>query len=518
MDEEVRRFLEEVERESEELLTGLEGGTPEASAEETPSPTSPAPAGGAATPPPTPPVPPTTPTPTAPAGGTATPSPPTPPAPPTPPTPPPPALDVDSVVGISSAYGINPEGIKPAVEKPKKNSEPPKREKNKSSSGKDKDIMAVFWDMILDCYGWCIDKMVDIPLDFLEWVIYAKAEEEKGAKGDSILDLAEKETKNLSSGIDKITEQAKQVHSDIKRNVSLIAEGEAGNWSRIASIKPDKLNEIKRYTEDVLVPSYREYLIDPNSPGATAYANFEKFPEVLDRSSRKIKGIGAMANTLAALDILSDKDVDIMPESYTSKYIELKEKMSERTIDYAEVRRITEELIDIVPGDEAFAIIKDNLEQIKNKTSTSDKNGIFECMENINKETSDEGNKARIAQLGIRSRSSVYMGKILSNLDKIYEECGTDVDRRNETMSNYLKHINEKIKSVAETATQADKEVRSDIAVSEKKRNKMAEATASVDNFEFDGRPISAHATSIRNSENIFANPDVIYGYMVGRV
>ncbi len=434
-------------------------------------------------------------------------------------TPPPSPIDTDTVVaGISSAYGINPAEIQPEAEVSSSKDEKPKEKPKKDKDDfKEKDIMAVFWNMILKAYAWCIDKAVDIPIEFLEWVLYAKPVQEKAPKGDSWLDITNVEKKSFIKNIDKTNKNAKTVHEEINKNVCLIAAGEQASWSNLANINAGSLGDIKRYTEDVLVPAYRCYQINPDAPEARAYVNFNKIPEILEKSGKKIKMIGSLAYSLAAIKILADEDTGCMPDGFLSKYNELKKKMSARTIDYVGVGNVADELAATIPADNTFDAIREHVRIIKQKTTTLDKNSILSQIEAMNKNISEDKEK-KYKRAKITKNSTQYIDKILANFDKIYENCGTDVDKRNETIRSYYEHINKNIASVASVASQADVEVKSKIAVSDKKRKKLQNALDAVDSFEFDGRPIGAYATAARRSQNIFENQRIIYDYMVGRI
>lgn len=436
------------------------------------------------------------------------------------PEPEPPAeeIDVDNVVaGYSSAYGIKPSELQTKAETPKgKEPTPPKR--SESKGGGAKEIMAVFWDMILDVYGWCIDKAVDIPLEFIEWVLYAKPHNDAPPQGGSLLDVANKKKEDFIKKIDETNQNAIKVHKEMDKNTDILANGGAVSWTTLDALIPGKAREIKLYVENKLVPAYRAYQTNPDAPEARDYKNFKKIPEILEKSGNKIKTIGSFAHSLAAIEILASEDADYMPEGFSRKYKELQDKVSSLSVDYIAVGNITDDLLTNLPSGEAFDLIRENLTEIKQKTTLSDKSGIKKCIKNINKDITDNDTSAKYKEYKIVEKTMVHFGKILANIDKIYEECGTDVDKRNETIKQYCHHINDAIASVAKVASEADDEVRKNIKISDRKRKKLQKAVDSIDSFDFDGRPIHAHATARRQSRNIYDNAGVIYDYMMGRV
>ena len=486
------------------------------------------PAGSGATTPPTAPggTPPTPP------GGTP-PTPPTAPGgtPPTPPTgggttppggtPPPPPADVnvdDVVAGISSAYGIKPTELQSKAEPPKsKEPTPPKPSKEGKSGAKD-NIMAVFWDMILEMYGWCIDKAVDIPLEFLQWVLYAKPNPVDIKKDSSMLDIAKSEKEGFIKGVEDTNKEAKKCFDEIDKNIHYIVSGEPTSWREISTANPGRLNEIRDYTTNVLVPSFRAYTANPDDPDAAAYKNFKKLPDILDKSTKKIKMIGSFGYSLAAIKILANEGSDYMPEGFTSKYNEIKKEISSGTINYAVVEIIANDIIVNLPTNAIFDTIRNNLEEIKRKASASDKSGIENCMKNINKEVTDADKSLKYKKHNVSSNACVYMGKILENIDKIYESCGTDVNKRNEAIMKYCEHIDTAIKEVSEKATDADENIRCGGKAGKSRKAKFKKAIEAVNSFDFDGVTIGAHASPTRRSPNIYSNKNAIYDYMVGRV
>jgi hypothetical protein len=278
------------------------------------------------------------------------------------------------------------------------------------------------------------------------------------------------------------------------------------------------LDVIKSHVENELAPAFRLYQANPDDPGAMAYKNFKLIPEILDKSSKKIKSLGILAFQLSAIKILSDENADYMPDGFVSKFKELQEKMSPRIIDYASVGAMADELLVIVPDADTFTDLRENLTKIKQKATASDKAGINECIKAINEDTSSKEGKDKYLDYKIATSAKAYLGTMLENIDKIYEGCGTDAERRRETIKSYCESINSAINSVATVAMDADEDVRNKVKVSAKKRGKLQEALDSVDTFEFDGRPINRHATPTRQTPNIYENSRIIYDYMVGRV
>ena len=434
-------------------------------------------------------------------------------------TPPPSDVNVDNVVaGISSAYGINPAELQAKAPPPKPKAPTPPPASKEGKGGGEKDIMAVFWGMILDFYGWCIDKAVDIPLDFLKWVLYAQPEQAEVKRGASVLDMANDEKKNFFKNIEETNKEAQKGFDEIDKNIRLLASGESASWRELALLNAGRLNEIKDYTTNVLLPSFRAFNADPNDPEANAYKNFKKLPDILDKSTKKIKMIGSFGYSLAALKVLSNEDGSFMPAGFTDKYKELQKKLKSRTVDFVAIERLADELIAIVPDNETFKVVRENLTQIKQKSTASDKDGVVESVKNINKEVTDEGSIAKYKKHIITTNACVYIGKILENIDKIYENCGTDVDKRNETIKNYCEHIDNAIKNVSETATDVDESIRRGGSASKSGRKKIKDALDSIDSFDFDGRNIGAHASPTRRTQNIYSNKNAIYDYMVGRV
>lgn len=452
-----------------------------------------------------------------PSGGGATPTPP-PPAPPTPPTPPSDVNVDDVVAGISSAYGIKPSDLQSKVTPPKAKEPTPPKPSKEGKSGGEKDIMAVFWNMILDAYGWCIDKAVDIPLDFISWVLYAQPKQNDIQKGASILDIANNEKKGFLKGVDDINKEAKKCFDEIDKNVHYLAAGETASWREISTTTPARLNEIRDYTTNVLVPSFRLYTADPDDPGAAAYKNFKKLPEMLDKSAKKIQMIGSFAYSLAALQILSSENSDYMPEGFRDKYKELNKKISSRTVDYAAIGSLATDLIATIPAGADFNAIRGYFEDIRLKAGASDKRGISKTIKEINKEITDNETSQKYKKHCITVRSCSYISKIIENIDKIYEKCGTDVDKRNETIMKYCQHLDDAIKNVSQIATNADEDLRVGAKVGKSAQKKIQKAVDAVDSFDFDGRTIGAHTTPTRRSQNIYSNKNVIYDFMVGRV
>ena len=428
-------------------------------------------------------------------------------------------VNVDEVVaGISSAYGIKPIDLqgKAPPPQPKAPTPPPPAKEGKGSS-KD-NPMAVFWEMILEVYGWCFDKAVDIPLDFIKYVLYAQPNHVEVKRGASVLDMANDEKKGFFKNVEEINKEAQKGFDEIDKNIRLLASGESASWRELALLNAGRLNEIKDYTTNVLLPSYRAFNANPDAPEANAYKNFKKLPDILDKSTKKIKMIGSFGYTFAALKVLSSEDGNYMPEGFTDKYKELQKKLKSRVVDYAAIEGLADELIAIVPDNDTFKVVREGLTKIKQSATASDKNGIEENVKNINKEVTDENAIAKYKKHIITTNACAYISKILENIDKIYENCGTDIDKRNETIKNYCEHLDNAIKNISETATDVDESLRRGGKASKSERKSIRKELDAIDAFDFDGRSIGAHASPARRSPNIYSNKNAIYDYMVGRV
>lgn len=415
----------------------------------------------------------------------------------------------DEMRGISSAYGINPvelEASKKQSHIEKKNYPQPPERKKGEDKGKDKDIMAYFYDMILDFYGWCIDTVVDIPLDFIDWVLYARKEEasEEKKEGETLLDVSNRLLKKDIDLIKKKDEDIIKFHKEMVDNLDLVRAGATPVWT-VAASEPAVYANIKSYFENVLIPMQTVAIQNPDSPEAKRLEYFKRFPEVVEVCSKKTQFVTKLSRQLASIDLLTRTTTSALPDAFNDAFEKIQEHISERNPNMNTIIADSDQMLAFVTNNADYTDVKDKLDAIKQEAITSrNSKKIKKLIKEINKTIKEKEKTPAQREKIITEKSAEYMKKIFENVDKIYETQNTNGEDNNETIKKYFEHMYSSIKNISKDVVAIDKDESERHKTNSKLKTRARQAIESVNNFAFNGTEIGSMNQATQSSVNLY--------------
>lgn len=411
--------------------------------------------------------------------------------------------------GVSRAYDLPESELydKPVEKKKKKekqgwDSKPPERKKG-GKGGSGKDIMEVFWnEFIIASFDWVCDTVVDTALNFVDWVLFAPYGRTDKTTSDG--ETQKKSVYAIGDGL--YTDGVKRLDAENEKIVELNDNLGKAN----AGLQP----EWKKWKKEPpffrkLFAVYKKGMEDQNSPEADFLRKmgFGENNEVIADKFKKEKALFMTANRIATLEEAAKGSQHSISLAFSQNLNELSDKIKQKNTDVTSLKTDIKQKMDAlakeVPGDSAtekkiMEEINAVNELIQTKTDASEINkAVAEHVKNIRKINKQAGNgedEEMIAKRIQKNSRAVYK-KLMENIDKIEEASRDNPEQAAANIKNYLTAINEANK---QAKTAVDKVLSNGIKeVFRADKNKKAAATAManvnsvIDNFEFDGKPLS---------------------------
>lgn len=358
-------------------------------------------------------------------------------------------------VGISNAYALQNKEPKPKGKTFSGGGNAPDRGKWKAYEGKGKLFMEVVYDEIIMAFiDWLMKKMVDIPLDFLDYVLFEAYKEVSGidepAKEDNkkktILGHAAEMEKRHKDSAEKCVIGYKKAFKEVLDNIERNKTGEALEWRIWRGGEP-------RFFRN-LVALEEAARRDPNSPEAHIWnERILKSPEVFEGIWKNELAYRTIAIRLAAFDEVAKGEKFELPKP-VRKSLSKMEKIIENAENPEKMKKsMREEITKIrreVNGDDfisrSISAKLDEMDVLMNDSEANKKKlivgfkGLIKDINDINPATE------RMEQAAAQ-----YYNTIKHNIDKIRDAYPHDTERRQALTAQYINGMIENINNVQPT-------------------------------------------------------------------
>lgn len=358
-------------------------------------------------------------------------------------------------VGISNAYAAPNKEPKPKGKTFSGGGKAPDRGKWKPYEGKGKLFMEVVYDEIIMAFiDWLMKKMVDIPLDFLDYVLFEAYKEVSGidepAKEDNkkktILGHAADMEKGHKERAEKCVLGYKKAFKEVLDNIERNKTGEALEWHIWRGGEPLFFRNLVTLEE----AAGR----DPNSPEARIWnERILKSPEIFEGMWNNELAYRTIAIRLAAFEEVAKGEKFKLPKPVRKSLSKMEKIIKDAETPEKMKKSMREEITKVrrkVGGADfvsrSVSAKLDEMDALMNDPE-ADKKKLIVGFKGLIKDIND----INPATERMEQAAAQYYNTIKHNIDKIREAYPNDTERRQAQTAQYINGMIENINDVQPT-------------------------------------------------------------------